>query len=186
MYAIIATFDSVFINKIIELQNELTNIIESNQLAGVEPHITLADYKELDVNLYTKKLEEFVAIQEKMAAVNFFSVGTFPTNGTIFLAPTLTDELLTLHHSYHDHFQAFHNNPNSYYVPGKWVPHCTIANHLNSTQFLSAMEYIYGNFDVKTASIEKLKLIKVNYENGSAVSSSIVAEYNLKRMETSR
>ncbi|MEH7595034.1 2'-5' RNA ligase family protein, partial [Bacillus toyonensis] len=46
--------------------------------------------------------------------------------------------------------------------------------------------YIYGNFDVKTASIEKLKLIKVNYGNGSVVSSSIVAEYNLKRMETSR
>jgi hypothetical protein len=48
------------------------------------------------------------------------------------------------------------------------------------------MEYIYENFDVTTASIEKLKLIKVNYENGSAVSSSILAEYNLKRMETSR
>lgn len=52
--------------------------------------------------------------------------------------------------------------------------------------FLSVMEYIYENFDVTTASIEKLKLIKVNYENGSAVSSSILAEYNLKRMETSR
>ena len=34
--------------------------------------------------------------------------------------------------------------------------------------FLSVMEYIYENFDVTTASIEKLKLIKVNYENGSA------------------
>lgn len=32
----------------------------------------------------------------------------------------------------------------------------------------------------------QLKLIKVNYENGFAVSSSILAEYNLKRMETSR
>ncbi|PGB04681.1 2'-5' RNA ligase family protein [Bacillus toyonensis] len=186
MYAIIATFDSVFTNKIIELQNELTNIIESNQLAGVEPHITLADYKGLDVNLYIEKLKEFVAIHENMAAVTFPSVGTFPTNGTIFLAPTTTDELLRLYQSYHDHFKTFHDNSNSYYVPGKWVPHCTIANYLNSTQFLSAMEYIYGNFDVITASIEKLKLIKVNYENGSAVSSSILAEYNLKRMETSR
>lgn len=48
------------------------------------------------------------------------------------------------------------------------------------------MEYIYEKFDHATASIEKLKLIKVNYENGSAISSSILAEYNLKRMETSR
>ncbi|QWG27907.1 2'-5' RNA ligase family protein [Bacillus mycoides] len=168
------------------MQNKLTNIIGSNQLAGVEPHITLADYNELDVNLYTEKLKEFVAFQENIAAVTFPSVGTFPANGTIFLAPTITDELLRFHHSYHDYFKTFHDNPNSYYVPGKWVPHCTIANGLNVNQFLSVMEYIYEKFNVTTASIEKLKLIKVNYENGFAVSSSILAECNLKRMETSR
>ncbi|MGZ7149780.1 2'-5' RNA ligase family protein [Bacillus cereus group sp. BfR-BA-01379] len=186
MYAIIATFDRVFTNKIIELQNEITNIIGTNQLAGVEPHITLADYHELDVHLYKEKLEEFVAVQENMAEVTFPAVGTFPTNGTIFLAPTITDELLKLHHSYHDYFKTFHDNLNSYYVPGKWVPHCTIANKLHVNQFLIAMEYIYGKFNCATASIEKLKLIKVNYENGSAISSSILAEYNFKRMETSR
>jgi hypothetical protein len=48
------------------------------------------------------------------------------------------------------------------------------------------MEYIYEKFDVTLASIEKLKLIKVNYEDGSAVSSSVLTECNLKRMETSR
>ncbi|MFA2640310.1 2'-5' RNA ligase family protein [Bacillus cereus] len=180
MYAIIATFDRVFTNKIIELQNEITNIIGTNQLAGVEPHITLADYNELDVNLYTKKLEEFVAVQENMAEV------IFPTNGTIFLAPTITGELIRFHHSYHNYFKTFHNNLNSYYVPGKWVPHCTIANRLHTNQFLSVMEYIYEKFDYATASIEKLKLIRVNYENGSAISSSILAEYNFKRMETTR
>ena len=56
MYAIIATFDRVFTHKITELQNELTNVIGTNQLAGVEPHITLADYNELDVHLYMEKL----------------------------------------------------------------------------------------------------------------------------------
>lgn len=186
MYAIIATFDRVFTYKIRELQSELTNIIGTNQLAGVEPHITLADYNELDVNLYTEKLKEFVAFQENIAAVTFPSVGTFPTNGTIFLAPTITNELLRFHHSYHDYFKTFHDNLQSYYVPGKWVPHCTIANGLNSNQFLNVMEYIYEKFDVTLASIEKLKLIKVNYEDGFAISSSILAEYNLKRMETSR
>ena len=180
MYAIIATFDRVFTNKITELQNELTNIIGTNQLAGVEPHITLADYNELNVHLYKEKLGEFVAIQENMDPV------TFPTNGTVFLAPTVTDELLKIHHSYHDYFKTFHDNPNSYYVPGKWIPHCTIANRVNINQFLNVMGYVYEKFDFTTASIEKLKLIKVNYENGSAISSSILAEYNLKRMETSR
>lgn len=186
MYAIIATFDSVFTNKITELQNELTNKIGLNQLAGVEPHITFADYNELDVNLYTEKLKDFVVTQENVVSVTFPSVGTFPTNGTIFLAPTITDELLRFHQSFHDYFKSFHDNPKSYYVPGTWIPHCTIANRLNSNQFLSVMEYIYENFDVMRASMEKLKFIKVNYENGSAVSSSILAEFKLKRMETAR
>ncbi|PFV81617.1 hypothetical protein COL05_13780 [Bacillus sp. AFS059628] len=186
MYAIIATFDRVFSNKIIELQNEITNIIGTNQLAGVEPHITLADYNELDVHSYTEQLEKFAAVQENIAEVTFPSVGTFPTNGTIFLASTVTDELLKLHYSYHDYFKNFHDNLNSYYVPGKWVPHCTIANKLHANQFLSVMEYIYQKFDYATASIEKIKLIKVNYENGTAISSSLLAEYKLKRMETTR
>ncbi|MGE6536586.1 2'-5' RNA ligase family protein [Bacillus luti] len=186
MYAMIATFDDVFTNKIRALQNELTNIIGTNQLAGVEPHITLADYNELDVTVYIEKLKEFIATQENLATVDFPSIGTFPTNGTIFLAPTTTDEMLRFHHSYHDYFKTFHDNLNSYYVPGKWIPHCTIANRVNINQFLIVMEYVYGKFDFATASIEKLKLIKVNYENDSAISSSILAEYNLKRMETSR
>ena len=117
MYAIIATFDRVFTNKITELQNELTNIIGTNQLAGAEPHITLADYNELNVHLYKEKLGEFVAMQENMELVTFPSVGVFPTNGTVFLAPTVTDEFLKFHHSYHDYFNNFHDNPNSYYVP---------------------------------------------------------------------
>ncbi|MCV5434160.1 2'-5' RNA ligase family protein, partial [Escherichia coli] len=87
---------------------------------------TLADYNELNVHLYKEKLGEFVAMQENMELVTFPSVGVFPTNGTVFLAPTVTDELLKFHHSYHDYFNNFHDNPNSYYVPGKWVPHCTI------------------------------------------------------------
>ncbi|MDA1884733.1 2'-5' RNA ligase family protein [Bacillus cereus group sp. BY105LC] len=186
MYAIIATFDRVFTNKITELQNELTNIIGTDQLAGGETHITLADYNELNVHLYKEKLGEFVVMQENTDPVTFPSVGIFPTNGTVFLAPTVTDTLLNFHHSYHDYFNNFHDNPNSYYVPGKWVPHCTIANRLHTNQFLRVMEYIYEKFDHATASIEKLKLIKVNYENGSAISSRILAEYNLKRMETSR
>ncbi len=135
MYAIIATFDRVFTHKITELQNQLTNVIGTNQLAGVEPYITLADYNELDVHLYTEKLEEFVAIQENMDVVTFPSVGIFPTNGTVFLAPTVTNELLKLYHSYHDYFKTFITTQ-FILRTGKMVPHCTIANRLQTKQFL--------------------------------------------------
>ena len=45
-----------------------------------------------------------------MDPVTFPSIGTFPTNGTVFLAPTVTDALLKFHHSYHDYFNNFHDN----------------------------------------------------------------------------
>ncbi len=56
-----------------------TNIIGTNQLAGVEPHITLADYNELDVHLYKEKLGEFVAMRRKYGPSNFsFLLEFFP------------------------------------------------------------------------------------------------------------
>ena len=42
-------------------------------------------------------------MQENMDPITFPSVGVFPTNGTVFLAPTVTDALLKFHHSYHDY-----------------------------------------------------------------------------------
>lgn len=48
------------------------------------------------------------------------------------------------------------------------------------------MEYIYEKFDFVIVLIEKLKLIKVNYENGFVIFFSILVEYNLKRMEILR
>ncbi|MEN1935858.1 2'-5' RNA ligase family protein [Paenibacillus sp. 102] len=181
MYAIIATFNEEFSKHVKEIGEGLTDIVHSEDL---EPHITLADYHTLDLKTYGEKLEKFT---ENIGCfpVGFSSVGTFPTNGTIFLTPTITRRLLELHQLLHDHFIDFHDHPESYYVPEKWVPHCTIANRLEREQFVRVMEFIYKDFSAQTAVVESLKLIKVNYENGNPPSCHIVAEYNLKRVETS-
>ncbi|PEY34656.1 hypothetical protein CN354_17170 [Bacillus cereus] len=180
MYAVIATFDKKFSKHVKEIREGLTDIVHNGDL---EPHITLADYHTLDLKTYRAKLERFT---ENIGCfpVSFSSVGTFPTNGTIFLAPTVTKGLLEVHHSFHNHFKDFQDQPHSYYVPEKWVPHCTIANRLEREQFVRVMEFVYKEFRVQTAVVESLKLIRVNYENGNSVSCSIVAEYNLKREET--
>lgn len=47
------------------------------------------------------------------------------------------------------------------------------------------MDFVYKGFRAQTAVVESLKLIKVNYENRNSASCSIVAEYNLKRVEIS-
>ncbi|HEK9100396.1 2'-5' RNA ligase family protein [Bacillus pfraonensis] len=182
MYAVIATFDEIFSKHVKEIREERIDIGHNED---IEPHITLADYHTLDLKLYREELEKFT---EHIGCfpVRFSSVGTFPTNGTIFLAPTVTGRLLELHQSFHNHFADFHDQPQSYYVPEKWVPHCTIANRLDKEQFIRVMEFVYKDFSAQKAVVESLKLIKVNYENGNPVSCNILAEYNLKRTETSR
>ncbi|MBO1579384.1 2'-5' RNA ligase family protein [Bacillus sp. XF8] len=178
---VIATFDEKFSKQVIEIGEGLTGIVHNEDL---EPHITLADYHTLDLKTYREKLEKFTEDIECFP-VEFSSVGTFPTNGTIFLAPTITRRLLALHQSFYNHFKDFHDHPQSYYVPEKWVPHCTIANRLKREESIRVMEFVYKGFSVQTAVVESLKLIKVNDENGNLASCNVVAEYNLKRMELS-
>ncbi|EEL50952.1 MULTISPECIES: 2'-5' RNA ligase family protein [Bacillus cereus group] len=177
MYAVIATFDERFSKHVKAIGKELKDFGHNGDL---EPHITLADYHTLDLKTYGEKLEKFTENIECFP-VEFASVGTFPTNGTIFLAPTITGRLLELHQSFHNHFKDFHDHPHSYYVPEKWVPHCTIANRLEQEQFVRVMETVYKNFSAQKATIESLKLIRVNDENSNMISCSVLAEYNLKK-----
>ncbi|MBC6975029.1 2'-5' RNA ligase family protein [Bacillus sp. Xin] len=181
MYAVIAAFDERFSKHVKEIREERINIGHNEDL---EPHIKLADYHTLDLKLYGEKLEKFTEHIECFP-VEFSSVGTFPTNGTIFLAPIVTGRLLELHQSFHNHFVDFHDQPQSYYVPGKWVPHCTIATRLKREQFVNVMDFIYKDFKVQKAVIESLKLIRINYENSNPISCSVIAEYTLKSMEKS-
>ncbi|MEH7052062.1 2'-5' RNA ligase family protein [Bacillus pseudomycoides] len=181
MYAVIATFDERFSERVKEIWEGLTDVVHNE---GLEPHITLTDYHTLDLETYRNEFEKFTESVERFL-VEFSSVGTFPTNGTIFLAPTVTRRLLELHQSFHNHFTDFHDQPQSYYVPEKWVPHCTIANRLEREQFVRVMDFVYKGFRAQTAVVESLKLIKVNYENRNSASCSIVAEYFLKRVEIS-
>ncbi|MEY8347094.1 2'-5' RNA ligase family protein [Bacillus cereus] len=178
MYAVIVTFDERFSKHVKAIGKELKDFGHNEDL---EHHITLADYHTLDLKTYGEKLEEFTENIECFP-VEFSSVGTFPTNGTIFLAPTVTRGLLELHQSFHNHFADFHDQPHSYYVPEKWVPHCTIANRLEQEQFVRVMEIVYKNFSAQKATIESLKLIRVKYEESNMISCSVLAEYNLKKV----
>ncbi|WP_459501123.1 2'-5' RNA ligase family protein [Bacillus sp. C1] len=177
MYAVIATFDEEFSKQVQKIWKGLADIVHNEDL---EPHITLADYHTLDMKTYGEKLGDFTE-DRGCFPVEFSSVGTFPTNGTIFFAPTVTRRLLELHQSFHNHFADFHDQPQSYYVPNKWVPHCTIANHLEREAFIRVMEFVYKNFSVQKATVKSLKLIRLKYENSNLISCSVLAEYKLKK-----
>ena len=80
-----------------------------------------------------------VAAETAPLPITLASVGLFPTVA-VFLAPTVTAELLDLHADVHRRFRHLGTAPWRYYAPGVWVPHCTLASDLAPDQFATALE----------------------------------------------
>ena len=59
----------------------------------------------------------------------FASLGVFfnGADGIVFLAPVVTHELLSIHGAFHAAFAHYAVAELDYYLPGNWVPHCTLA-----------------------------------------------------------
>jgi 2'-5' RNA ligase len=93
------------------------------------PHITLAIYQKLDLTACEQLLQS-IAAESPSLPVNFQYVGVFPKTGAVFAGPTVTKNLLDLHHKIHETVQPISAEPNPYYLPGQWIPHCGLAIEL--------------------------------------------------------
>lgn len=69
------------------------------------------------------------------------AVGTFPTaEGVVFLLPAVTVELLSVHARLHSRLEQAGLTVNPYYLPGRWIPHCTVATDLRPEAVPAAVE----------------------------------------------
>ncbi|MGG0185614.1 2'-5' RNA ligase family protein [Bacillus rhizoplanae] len=180
LYAVIVTFDEIFAAHIKKKWDELSDLSSYiNNIEGLEPHITLADYKYLDVKIFKRELHQFAKCMSTIE-IEFSHIGSFPVNGTVFYAPTITENLKQSHTNYHKYFSRFQDNADSYYVPDKWVPHCTVASRLTKIQLGQVFQHVYESFEVMRAVINRIKLIQVVYEDGMCVKCNTLADYRLE------
>ena len=105
--------------------------------AGAGPHVSLGIWDALDCDGADAELTRFAA-ETAPIPLTVPSVGLFPGVG-VFLAPTVTAELLELHASFHRRFGPLGQAPWDHYRPGVWVPHCTLATDLEPDQFDRAL-----------------------------------------------
>lgn len=57
-----------------------------------------------------------------------YTLGTFPTaENTLFLGAVTDAELLAVHSAVHDTLAGRVRHPSAAYLPGAWIPHCTLA-----------------------------------------------------------
>lgn len=147
---------------------------------GKRPHITIADYDNLDKEEFVELLNKFYENKSKVV-LHLNILGTFVNTGTLFLAPTLSNELLDFHRSHHDYFKAFNENENSFYLPGKWSPHCTIASRLSEDSMIQAFRYCKNNLNKIYGTLNEIALIEIKLnDNGIAIEDTVVFSKELK------
>lgn len=147
---------------------------------GKRPHITIADYDNLDKESFIELLDKFYKDKQKVDI--FLNIlGNFINTGTLFIAPTLSIELLDFHRNHHTYFKEFNKNKDSFYLSGKWSPHCTIASRLNNEEILKAFKYCKSNINNIRCKLSEIALIEIKFnENGVAIEDKIVFSKELK------
>ena len=94
---------------------------------GFRPHLTLGIFGEIDVQRAASVLDEFAGCFP-VIPVAFASLGIFLLEPPVlFVAPVATPELLVRHAWLHERLSGIALHPDPPYLPGSWVPHCTIA-----------------------------------------------------------
>jgi 2'-5' RNA ligase len=182
MYGIICMFDEVTEEIIKGIWNDLkTNNISSYafEVKDRRPHITLASYENINLDLYIKLFTDFYENQQKIDIV-LSSLGTFFNSGTLFLSPTPSKSLLQLHEKHHKQFGDFNDNPNSLYLPGKWVPHSTLANRLSAPKLVEAITFCSKSMAPIKGEINEISIIKVEKVADNSVRTTTVFSKKLK------
>jgi 2'-5' RNA ligase len=139
--AICLFFDGETEDRVRELWGHLAGAGITSEMpdAGWRPHITLAGCDRLDISRYEPALHEFASAQPGLPVV-LSSVGCFLSpNSTLFLAPTMTQELMDLHVRHQAMATKFSGRMSGYYLPGNWVPHCTLGLNLSPESLVKSV-----------------------------------------------
>jgi 2'-5' RNA ligase superfamily len=97
---------------------------------GPVPHMSLAVYDDEDQvdEPAASRLVAELAGRGAPLEIAFASLGVFSTEeNVLFLAPVVTPALLDLHATYHAMAERLDATCRPHYLPGRWVPHCTLS-----------------------------------------------------------
>jgi len=164
MYAVIALFDATLEQKIKKMWEGLESNKISYYAQEVEdrvPHITIASYKEIPVKYFINEIEIFYK-NKRQVQLDFQTIGSFVSTRTLFYSPTVTKGLIDFHSNHHQYFASYNKEEDSLYLPGKWVPHCTLANRLSQEKLQEAYSYCLEINEKIEGKINRIGLIKID------------------------
>jgi 2'-5' RNA ligase len=144
-----------------------------NEISEIRPHITVGVYNDiLDVETYFKRFNSFFNTELEID-LKFDVLASFPTSGTLFIGPTVTEGLILLHKQYHQEFSDLSEYANHFYIPENWDPHCSLAIRLNAEEMIEAIKYCYKNFIPHRSKIIEVGLVKLDLDSSGKCHSSL-------------
>lgn len=162
-YAVVLNFDPDSDNAVRRIWSGIADGfgLSTISTSGVRPHVSLAVYSDdLDCRSFP---QELLAFAKSLASFEFQlgSVGTFPTaEGVAFLAPVVTGELLASHERLHATFSKYGGCSSAYYLPGSWVPHCTVATDLTDTEIGKVVKHCWEHFRPIQGRFQEIGLVE--------------------------
>lgn len=130
------------------------------------PHISLAVFGKTDndklINLterFSKNIGEF--------EIKLGAIGIFPTpDNVLFLIPVPNCIFLDIHRAYHTELINAGLTSSQYYLPGNWVPHCTVEFDLSDSQLRKAVHLSKEIFKPLCGSMSEIGVVAfrpINY-----------------------
>ena len=129
---------------------------------AAHPHVSVCSCPSLDEAAFRQGLAALAADTPPLR-IEFASVATFASaEGVVFLAPVVTADLLALHVRLVEAMRQSGATVPDLYHPGRWVPHCTLAQGLPPESVSQAVAVSMRQWSPAVGRIEQVVLVDVS------------------------
>jgi 2'-5' RNA ligase len=127
---------------------------------GDRPHISLAVFSQVDVDVLLEELEGF-AKETRPLPITLSAVGAFASaDAVLFLTPAITQDLMDVHWDFHQLLGDLKMHPHAYYQPDRWVPHSTVAQNVEEGMVGKAFDVLRKSFKPVSGKLVEMGLVR--------------------------
>jgi 2'-5' RNA ligase len=138
-------------------QEQVSTFMES--LDGVEPHIALARYDDVDSEKLEQLFREFIKTEISRFELYFDSVSVFPITKVTYLQPNVSRELSALMNMVHNYFKI---QCSPFYTENRWFPHVSIAKNNTNEELKTAVNFIVDYFVPHHIKVTRIGLVEIS------------------------
>jgi 2'-5' RNA ligase len=146
--ALVAFLDNAAEREIRRLWQTLADGGVAPAVRRFAPHVTLAAGASIPPKARAAVRDELALLA--MPALWLSTLAVFPsTENVLVLAAVVDTELLAVHSAVHDVLAGKVRQASALHLPGSWVPHCTLAEHVPTAALGAGLSLLHPETPVR-------------------------------------